>query len=267
MTASPAVAPVQDATYPHAVQRYVEHVMGMPVNLALRGAHRHNSRSVDAWAAAMAELRWVDMVFSRYRADSCISRRGRGELTVAECPPEVAEVLELGAVASEQSSGAFSVHRRDAHGRRILDTDGVVKGTAVERAAVHLRRRLPRTDFCMSAGGDLVCFTADADADPWRIGIEHPLDPTRLVAVVPVTRGAVATSGTAHRGQHIVDARTGEAPTGVGSVTAVAASLTEADIDATAAYAQGLDAARWLGSRPRRSGLVVWADGTATPVG
>ena len=49
-------------------------------------------------------------------------------------------------------------------------------------------------------------------------------------------------------------------------MTVVAASLTDADVDATAAFALGRDAARWLASRPGRTGLVVWADGTATPV-
>jgi thiamine biosynthesis lipoprotein len=49
-------------------------------------------------------------------------------------------------------------------------------------------------------------------------------------------------------------------------VTVVAGSLTWADIDATAAYAQGPDAARWLETRPGRSGLVVWADGTTATV-
>jgi thiamine biosynthesis lipoprotein len=44
------------------------------------------------------------------------------------------------------------------------------------------------------------------------------------------------------------------------------ASLTWADIDATAAYAHGQDAARWLRTRPGRSGLVVWSDGSTTLV-
>jgi hypothetical protein len=50
------------------------------------------------------------------------------------------------------------------------------------------------------------------------------------------------------------------------SVTVVAASLTDADVDATAAYAQGTDAVRWLGARPGRTGLVVRANGTASVV-
>jgi thiamine biosynthesis lipoprotein len=44
----------------------------------------------------------------------------------------------------------------------------------------------------------------------------------------------------------------------------IAASLTWADIDATAAYVHGHDAARWLQTRPIRSALVAWADGTTT---
>jgi thiamine biosynthesis lipoprotein len=127
-------------------------------------------------------------------------------------------------------------------------------------------RVLPTSGFCLSAGGDIVCRTEDPDGPPWRIGIEDPRDPQRLVAVVPVVDGAVATSGSAHRGRHVVDARTGQPPYGVASVTVLSASLTEADIDATAAYAQGLDAAAWLASRPGRSGLVVWTDGSTTTV-
>jgi thiamine biosynthesis lipoprotein ApbE len=42
-----------------------------------------------------------------------------------------------------------------------------------------------------------------------------------------------------------------------------AASLSWADIDATASYIHGRDAARWLQTRPIRSALVIWTDGTA----
>ncbi|WP_457207171.1 FAD:protein FMN transferase, partial [Nocardioides sp. P5_C9_2] len=105
------------------------------------------------------------------------------------------------------------------------------------------------------------CWTAEPDGDPWRIGIEDPRNPSALVAQVPCRRGAVATSGTAHRGEHVVDARTGRPPSGVASVTVVAPDLVAADIDATAAYAQGVGALAWLRTRPDRGGLVVWADG------
>jgi FAD:protein FMN transferase len=245
--------------------RYVEHLMGMPISLALRGRHTQDADARAAWAEVMDTLREVDHMFSTYRADSAVSRLGRGEIGLDECPPEVAEVVALGAAAERESGGAFSIRLPGPDGGTVLDPSGVVKGWAVERAAAALRA-LPDTDFCLSAGGDMTCRTLDPAAAPWRIGIEDPADPRRIRAVVPVFTGAVATSGTAHRGQHLVDARTGRPPVGVASVTVVAASLTWADIDATAAYAQGPEAARWLETRPGRSGLVVWADATLTAV-
>jgi len=240
--------------------RYVEQVMGMPISLALRGRHTDDTAARSAWAEAIDVLREADRVFSTYRADSFVSRLNRGEIDLADCPPEVAEVLGLGALAEQQSGGAFAV-RRDG----VLDPSGVVKGWAVERAAAALHA-LDGTDSCLSAGGDLLCRTADPDGAPWRIGIEDPRDPGRVLAVVPVRDGAVATSGTAHRGQHLVDARTGRAPEGIASVTVLADSLTWADIDATAAYAQGQGAPAWLATRPGRTGLVVWADGSTSTV-
>jgi thiamine biosynthesis lipoprotein len=245
--------------------RRVEHVMGMPISLALRGRHTDDDRALAAWADALAVLREADRVFSTYRPDSCISRLGRGEIGVEDCPAEVAEVLALGAEAEQRSGGAFTVRRPAPVGAVVLDPTGVVKGWAVERAAAALAE-LPETDFCLAAGGDLTCRTLDPDGAPWRIGVEDPAEPRRVLAVVPVHTGAVATSGTAHRGAHIVDGRTGRPAVGVASVTVVAGSLTDADIDATTAFALGPDAARWLESRPGRSGLVVWDDGSTTTV-
>ena len=246
-----------------APTRYVEHVMGMPVSLALRGRHAADAAGRDAWGEVMATLRDVDRVFSTWRRESFVSRLDRGEVTLADGPPEVAQVLALGERAARESYGAFATRLPGPDGREHLDPSGVVKGWAVERAA-HGLRRLADTDFALSAGGDMVVRTLDPAAPAWRVGVEDPHDPGRVLAVLPVHTGAVATSGTAHRGAHLVDARTGLAPRGVASVSVVASSLTWADIDATAAYALGPGAADWLRTRPGRTALVVWADGTAT---
>jgi thiamine biosynthesis lipoprotein len=112
----------------------------------------------------------------------------------------------------------------------------------------------------------MVCRTVDPDAPAWRIGIEDPHAPDRVVAVVPVRTGAVATSGTVHRGAHLVDARTGRVPEQVASVTVVGPDLTWADLDATAAYALGPEALTWLGTRSGRTGIVVWSDGRVETV-
>lgn len=244
--------------------RHVEHLMGMPISLALRGRHADDEAGRDAWACLLAELRHVDELFSTYRPDSVISRLGRGELTLADAGAEVREVLALARQAERASDGAFSAYRPGPDGTLLLDPSGVVKGWAVERAAAALRT-LDDTDFCVSAGGDMLARALDPDR-PWRIGIEDPHDTRRILATVPLRDGAVATSGTAHRGTHIVDARTGRAPVGVASVTVITRSLTWADIDATAAYALGPDAATWLGHRVGRTGLVVRSDGSTTTV-
>lgn len=238
--------------------------MGMPISLALRGRHGGDEVGERAWQEALAELRWADEVFSTWRPDSQVSRLGRGELTLDECDPVVAEVLRLGDDAKASSHGAFDVWLPDADGVRRLDPSGVVKGWAVDRAVAPLLA-LADTDVCLSAGGDMVCHVADPDGEAWMVGIEDPLDPTRLVAQVPVHRGAVATSGSAHRGTHVVDARSGESPRELASVTVIGAHLTSVDIDATSALALGLDGPAWLRSR-LRTGVVVWADGRAETI-
>ena len=59
-------------------------------------------------------------------------------------------MLAIGERARVESGGAFDVVRDG-----VLDPSGVVKGWAVERAASTLRS-LADTDFCLSAGGDMV---------------------------------------------------------------------------------------------------------------
>jgi len=105
------------------------------------------------------------------------------------------------------------------------------------------------------------------DPGPRRPTVAHrhrgpaPHRPARRRGARP--HRAVATSGTAHRGDHLVDARTGRPPAGVASVTVVAAALSWADIDATAAYAHGRDAARWLRTGP--AAAAWWCGRTGPP--
>ncbi|MYS44268.1 FAD:protein FMN transferase, partial [Streptomyces sp. SID5998] len=108
--------------------RHAEEVMGTVFSFDVRGGEPEAVRA--ALREAVAGLHRVDEVFSTYRADSEVSRLARGELTVAQCDPQVAEVLALGAEAERMSDGWFSLRYQ---GR--LDPTGVVKGWAAERAA------------------------------------------------------------------------------------------------------------------------------------
>jgi thiamine biosynthesis lipoprotein len=239
--------------------------MSMPISLALRGRHCDDEPAREAWAAVMGHLRRVDRWYSPFRPDSYVSRLDDRTIGAEDCPDEVVEVLRLAQEATVRTDGYFSVRRPDATGRVRLDPSGLVKGWAVECAARALDP-LEDTDFCLSAGGDLVCRTLDAGSEPWKVGIEDPLDPHRLVAVVPVRNGAVATSGSSRRGRHVVDPHTGQPPHAVASVTVVGRSLARVDVDATAAFARDGGAAGWLAAQGDVGGLVVWTSGRSTVV-
>src|SRR5262249_26765600 len=156
---------------------------------------------------------------------------------------DVREVLAACARLSAESGGAFEAFR-DGH----LDPSGYVKGWAAERAA-NLLRAAGARNFCLNLGGDLICAGAPAPGQPWRVGVRHPDDPKRVLAVLAVTDGAVATSGLYERGGHVTDARTGAVADAWRSLTVVAADLVTADSIATAALARGADGPRWAAER------------------
>jgi thiamine biosynthesis lipoprotein len=183
---------------------------------------------------AVRWLHWVDRTFSTYRADSAVSRLDTGELMLAECPPEVAFVLASCEAVAAASDGYFSVRAAGA-----LDPSGYVKGWAIERAAQMLTDA-GSASHCVNGGGDVQCAgECPRTGGLWRIGISDPLRRGKLVSVVSGTDFAVATSGVAERGAHIIDPCTGLPPAGLLSVTITGPSLALADAYATAAFAMG----------------------------
>ena len=95
----------------------------------------------------------------------------------------------------------------------------------------------------------------------WRLGIRHPERPDLVAAVVEVSDAAVATSGKYERGDHIVDPHNGRPVVTLASATVVGPSMTVADGYATAAFAMGERAIRWLAGLAGYTGCVITADG------
>jgi thiamine biosynthesis lipoprotein len=221
------------ATTPTPRRAFVEQVMGMPVSVHVRGPVDWDVAET-AVAQVFATLRRVDAVLSTWREESDLLRVRRGELDEAAAHPWLAEVRELCAEAKGRTGGLFDA----GFDRSGYDPTGLVKGWAVERAALHLRH-VPGADFCVNAGGDLVVGTGEGavpTAQGWRIGIEDPADRTRVAAVVPLGSGGLATSGAAARGAHVVDPRSGAPVERPGSATVWGPSLMWADIWATALF-------------------------------
>lgn len=233
--------------------RHVAESMGTVFSFDIRGV-RNEPAARAALRAAVSWLHRVDEVFSTFRPGSEIARLGRGELALADCAPKVREVLELCAEAERESGGWFTV--RYAGG---LDPTGLVKGWAVEQA-VRILAASGAGAVCLNGGGDVQLL-----GGPWRVGIADPLRPGELATVVEADGPlAVATSGPAERGCHILDPRTGEPPAdGLASLTVVTPEgLTWADVRATAAYAMGAARARtWLEALPGTEAFAVTATG------
>lgn len=239
-----------------AVVRHAEEVMGTVFSFDIRGGRPGAVRA--ALDEAVAGLHRADEIFSTYRADSQISRLVRDEVTLADCAPEVAEVLDLGAEAERVSGGWFSL----TYGGR-LDPTGIVKGWAAERAARSIAAA-GVSGVSVNGGGDVQMLGAPEPHRPWRVGVSDPLRPGGLAAVISsaeVAELAVATSGTAERGTHIVDPRTGKsAVTDLVAVTVVGPRLTWVDCWATAAFAMGSrEGLAWLESLPDVEALLITA--------
>jgi thiamine biosynthesis lipoprotein len=229
------------ATLPERRTRaFVEQVMGMPVSIHVRAADPDREVVTAAVANAFAHLRRVDAVLSPWRSDSDLMRVRRGLLRWGEAHPWLTEVGRLCAAAEAETGGLFTSTLRGPDDTVGFDPTGLAKGWAVSGAAAHLQL-VPGIAWSVNAGGDIQCGVGtgvDPDASPWRIGLQDPRDPQRVGDVVTVTTGAVATSGTAARGAHVVDPRTGEQVRRDGSVTVVGPDLVNADVWATALWVE-----------------------------
>jgi thiamine biosynthesis lipoprotein len=230
--------------------------MGMPISVLARGAAARAERAALAVEAVFAELREVDDLFSTFRPDSWVSRLKRGEITLDVCRPEVIEVARRCLRARDLTDGLFDAVRGDGS----WDPAGLVKGWAAERAARHLTD-VGELDWCLNAGGDVVLVSRSGQS--FGVGVQDPRDPARVIARVACANGAVATSGTAVRGSHLYDPRTGREVSGPWlSVTVHGMSLETADVLATAAFVAGKNWADVVSRVLGYEGLAVAADGS-----
>ncbi|MEU4524702.1 FAD:protein FMN transferase [Amycolatopsis sp. NPDC024027] len=220
--------------------------MGTQVSLHLRGPRVDTDPAVEpASAAVFGHLRAADELFSTYRPDSQVSALRRRDLPRDLWHPWVTEVVALCEEARQRTDGYFDPWRLPGG----FDPSGLVKGWAAENAAAHVTR-LPGFDHYLNAGGDITAGVRGSQAPAWRVGVEDPADPSTFLAVLELRTGALATSGSAARGPHIVDPHTGLHTAELLSVTVTGPALLWADVFATAAFARGGDdIEQWVSAR------------------
>jgi thiamine biosynthesis lipoprotein len=219
--------------------RHVEQVMGTAISIELA-----DDRSPAELAALVGDacdwFHLVDARFSTYQAASEVSRLRRGEITAADCSADLRHVLDACADLWRDTDGYF-----DAYAGGLLDPSGYVKGWSVEVASTRLFEA-GSVNHYINAGGDIRMRGHHPDGGPWRVGIRHPWEAGKVSWVLALGDGAIATSGTYERGDHVINPRTGEPARGLRSVTVVGPDLALADAYATAALAMGEPGLTWL---------------------
>ncbi|ASN54093.1 FAD:protein FMN transferase [Sinomonas sp. R1AF57] len=230
----------------------------------------------------------LDARFSLFKPNSEASRVSRGELSLMEASPLMRGLYADAVRWRRRTDGAFTPERPDG----LLDLSGLVKGYAIAEAGRSLVA-LGLHDWCLNAGGDVLVSGSPAPSaaggKPWLAGIVDPADRRTLLGAYPLgaqavgaqahgapppasreparsgaRRLALATSGSAERGDHIWTAGLRgpssrspglQGPAGArrpqfAQVSVAASDIVTADVLATAVVAGGrgtLDAvtARW----------------------
>ncbi|HEY8094409.1 MAG TPA: FAD:protein FMN transferase [Acidimicrobiales bacterium] len=233
-----------------------------PVMGTVASIHVHDDAPSDLVHAAiddaLTELERLEAMFSTYRADSVVSAINRGERNVLDGPAEVIDVLDACTWLEQITGGAFRARRPEPP--FPIDPAGFVKGWATERASAALERAGLRR-WCFSVGGDLIARGRSRSGQPWRIAVADPSHRGQVLASIPLSDAAVATSGTSERGHHVWDGRRSNPATDLASLTVIGPHLTWADAFATAAFALGAEGLSWVEQLERYEAMSVDSEG------
>jgi len=145
-----------------------------------------------------------------------------------------------------------------------LTFDGIGKGYIVDRAMAVLRKHGIKHGL-VNAGGDICVTGTRGDGKPWRVAIQDPWSPGKLVDTIEMTHGAVATSGSYEiyfdrekQYHHLISPRQGAPAGGVAGVSIVAPDTMTADALSTSVFVLGTnDGRKLLRGTPGVRGLIL----------
>jgi len=180
-------------------------------------------------------------------------------------PEAIAALLPAvgaGLVETRRSPPQIRKRRPDVR----LDLSGVAKGHALDQVAAHLDDR-GLASYLIDVGGEFLARGERAPGEPWRLGIERPVEGTREIVCTLVLRDeGLATSGDyrqffeaeGRRFCHLIDPRRG-APVAheLAAASVVAATAAEADALATALMVLGPDGAMALARERGLAALLI----------
>jgi thiamine biosynthesis lipoprotein len=136
-----------------------------------------------------------------------------------------------------------------------IDFGGIVKEYAADRAAT-LCLNAGISHGIVNLGGDIKIIGAHPDGKPWRVGIQHPRDKTKVWKTLKLKTGALASSGDYERCMvidgvrygHILNPKTGYPVRHLTAVSVIADLCVVAGSAATIAMLKEKDGEKWLKS-------------------
>jgi thiamine biosynthesis lipoprotein len=186
-------------------------------------------------------LHTIDQIFSTYIQSSQVSKLRTNQIQIQECDPMLVQIWQLSLSARELTDGAFDPWAVTGG----FDPSGYVKGWAADQICNQLQSAGVK-HIQVNAGGDISLRGGSSNQKPWQIGVAHPQLPDEISKVFQITDGAIATSGTAERGDHIIDPQSKTIAVGARSATVVGPDGGLADALATALIVAGRDGAKWF---------------------
>jgi FAD:protein FMN transferase len=290
--------------------RDVRPLMGTVLEVSVEGPDPTRLKeAVDDAYAEMARLSDMMNHYNPGSVVSAInSSAGRKPVAI---PPELMVVLQMAQTMSGRSHGAFDVTIGSLSGWRFdsqnpgiptdqqvarqrplvnfrnlvldpaagtaflkfpgmrIDLGGIAKLYILDAGMRVLVRR--GIEHAMINGGGDVNVLGTIQGHPWRVGIRDPRAPEKLLAVLELTQGFVASSGdyeryvvkNGKRLHHIIDPRTGRPTEGPHGVTIVSEDLAQANGLSAAVMVLGSEAGRELIRQSATlEGLIVDRDGS-----
>jgi thiamine biosynthesis lipoprotein len=130
----------------------------------------------------------------------------------------------------------------------IMDFGGVAKGYIADKVGDLLKKRGIHNAI-VAVAGDIRVIGHRPDGSPWRIGVQHPREKDKILAVLDLSDKYISTSGDYERYKivqkkryhHIIDPRTGEPSEGMESVTVIGDEGAIADPLTTALFIFGTE--------------------------
>ncbi|MDF1584570.1 MAG: FAD:protein FMN transferase [Methyloprofundus sp.] len=207
--------------------------MGTPCEIQLYASHESQAREVVH--RVVSDVKRLEALYSRYRADSFLSKINRHAASgkTISVDAETVSLLNYAAACYQQSDGLFDITSGKLRQAWRFDSDKIPAQSTIDRLLQQigwdkLNWNPPVLGFsiagmeidfggivkeyavdraaalCSEAGichgiinlgGDIKIIGPRADGSPWMVGIRHPRKANAILQTLELSQGALASSG------------------------------------------------------------------------